>query len=1341
MGGVRPALHLNLNSAALSAAEDIPMPTDPDDKTYNGLEQDITGESWYTDNATAFDSTTHCQIKYKKGSQLLTSKPKDAGTYTAEIRFITDKYFFDGNASTKTKTVTYTIKPKELNADFSLDSNGEPKLTVYSGLCGSDTQADLNETIKFYDSSNNEVAKTALSKNTTYQAEITLGNANYTLPSSVTRIDYEPPAGRVKASWLSASADYIGSQQTFDLIFEGGEPGQTVATAALKGTYDSTVEQTGPREFKATNAGTYTVTLSLTNKDEYVWDSTNSTDDIDLQFKIDPITVKMYIPSFTPPNWAVTQGYKAKANVELPALKSGTGDTLTVYLSAFFSGNSIRNLCAIDLDTDTHSIEYELDTDTLPVKTYDLGIVYDDPTAANSKNYVVVLDKSYSFTVKQPSENGGLIWRLMQGSSFVSSQADPADIDTTTFSKKITYNGKSYTFVINADGLGYEVDTDYNSNGFLNGYKTVAKGKTASLTNVTNAGEYVTTVHLKNDEGEKDFYIEWKIDKVKFDLSKVSWLEDGKISYSERGMTIDIDPETLPEGLIPHVDSITPTAVGQTGTATVTFTVSDTANYEVPVEGDKNSYTFKASTASPAFEWEKEWEVVPTVIPVKWTTGMITVDGKKVSVKSLGDEYAPYLKYVYYETDASGHVPEGATPLNEPEIEEGVAKHYVAEVTIKSNFDGNYVLQGNVTSARSPVFEAGKNITVVQLAAKKTSYPYNNQPVEFQYDITQGAITSSAFEIVYYKGLVKQANPPKDVGTYRAQIKLKSAYEEDYYIDGDSTFEFTIDKAVIKIDWDNGSLPPALKVKGDQALCITYEYTDSSGDTVGFSTLRTTPGTYSVRAVIKSASQKNYIFDNDNTETEWKTFELTQADIESGSVSDPNDPDGNKQYVEFKLASPSGTKGTAPQVTNKAGLAFGSDYTVQYFKDGEPASNFSASGTYQVKITLSAENANKYILIGDTLEYTIVEGDGTGFGTTTPNGQNGGGNGDNPSNWTVEDILPIILSGVSLVLIVVFAVMSLNSASAAKEAKAKTKKLATMTYSFAPASLLMLFGLSYTNWWIIAGVLMGVALIMAIVAFMLKGKKKKAFAALEEEQLRVADEKEYAKEEKAREDQIRRDNEMRMMFASMQQNYQQPQIDFNALQDSMQNMITSTVQALLPGLQQLQALPPASSDASVYVMPNPEADALRAQLAAQEERMAQQQDLLNQILENQQNYVMPLYEEEVQDDTSWLGNSEEVISLEESYGALSDGGKRAYYEIGSYIMNKPRTSQNDGRYAVLFKYRGRTIFKLAIKDDAPVLYYPAGGGRSEIRISDDSALSLAKSIIDRQTARIDSELN
>ena len=89
-----------------------------------------------------------------------------------------------------------------------------------------------------------------------------------------------------------------------------------------------------------------------------------------------------------------------------------------------------------------------------------------------------------------------------------------------------------------------------------------------------------------------------------------------------------------------------------------------------------------------------------------------------------------------------------------------------------------------------------------------------------------------------------------------------------------------------------------------------------------------------------------------------------------------------------------------------------------------------------------------------------------------------------------------------------------------------------------------------------------------------------------------------------------------------------------------------------------------------------------------------------------------------------------------------DEAKRSYYEIGSYIMSKPRVNQNDGKYAVLFKYRGKTLFKLCIKDDAPVLFYMTESGAKEaLRLADSATLSAAKAVIDQCVMRRDRELS
>ncbi len=396
------------------------------------------------------------------------------------------------------------------------------------------------------------------------------------------------------------------------------------------------------------------------------------------------------------------------------------------------------------------------------------------------------------------------------------------------------------------------------------------------------------------------------------------------------------------------------------------------------------------------------------------------------------------------------------------------------------------------------------------------------------------------------------------------------------------------------------------------------------------------------------------------------------------------------------------------------------DYIISYTGDYDKS---KWAGQYNVTAVITAVNGTQLRLREGQISYVIRTSNGEGRPPVEP--EEPDQPIDPPSENTIGAIPQMIISGVSLVLILVFTIMTLNYASVAKNARRKAKKLAQMTYSFSPLGLLALglFGLTEMNWWIIAGALMGVALFMAIMMFVFRGKSKKALLMLEEEQDRIEEEKEMARmdrEAQMREEQQRRDNEFKMMFAAMQQNYQQPQMQY----DDMRSLLAETVTALLPGLQQQQAaLPPAQS----------ENDELRAQVA-------QQQEMINQLMQQQaaaaqapaSGYAEPAanyYEED--DGASVFGNDGESVSLEELYGKLSDDAKRLYYEIGGYIMSKPETMQNDGKYAVLFKYRGKTLFKLCIKNDMPVLYYALGNGsKSEVPISDPSALEMAKNIVD-----------
>ena len=1347
--GVRPALHLNLSKAWENAAIELEVP-EKVTKEYNGETQYFSkdNESWY--DPAVFENINYGLVTYTDPATNNIATPKDVGSYKVTFELKSSKYTWkDGDKTNRKREVILDITKKTLSVEFRIDTTTQmPTLALAPGESpypqDSASQGDFELVIHYYATDGTDMGtdSSVLKKGVQYQAVAEFGGkrgTNYQ-PDFTSPLTFTNPATRVGASFVPSTQVYNGQTRNFMLILTGGAP----VTATLKEDYGEDVKKETNTRFSAVNAGKYEVVLSLDNKDDYVWASTGRTDDITVYFEVTPLTKQLTILTY---NSTITGGNTTTASIEMPPLLSGT---LRVVVGAYYMGTCFENLCAIDLSTaPTHSQVFTLETASLASNlTYELGIDYDDPDDVNAKNYKIEFVQTYSLTVKEPSLTGGVNWRLMSDGAVIGNQADPAESNSATYGSKITYSGKYYYFTINATGIGYSgVDTDYNENGFTDGYKTVkASAPSVALPSVQvkDAGTYITYVHLKNDEGEAIYSIQYTIDKAMFDLSGVRWLpKDGKIAFSAK-MSIVIDPETLPEGLnVQDYDgSHSATEVGQSGQAIVIFGVSDPNNYVIPVSSDSTSYIFTENDGLSDFEWAKDWEVVPAEIPVNWTVGTVTASGnKKVNAKVLAGGYDAYLDYVYYESDGRGNVAEGATPISELEIVEGTVKYYVAEVSIKANFVGRYVLEEG-KSIRSGVFEIGHTLTAVQLAARKTVYVYWGNAVTFQFKVTQGTITDDAFEITYYKGTLRQVNPPKDVGSYTAQISLKSEYANDYYIDGITSFEYKIERAVIAIDWNNGTKPPALKITQDQKACISYEYIDSAGNTLGFSGL--TKGAYKVRAVIKSASTKNYIFDNDLTYTDWVEFTVTGSDTltdpdDSNLYDPPSDPNVTKILVTIY---PDGN--TSAKFSNSENLDPSVYFNIRYYSLDEGRYLGAGEvpnvvgGRYRVEVTLKDAYVNKYELTGNSFTFTLSEN----ADDITPPPDDG--TGDNPSDGTIISYLPLILSGISLILIVVFLVLTMNNLSAAKEARAKAKKLATMSYSFAPAGLLgIVLGLSETNWWIIAGVRMGLARIMGIVAFMSKGKKRKALLALEEEQERIAEEKELAREEKemAREaERDRRDNEMRMMFASMQQGaYGQQQV----YDDShIQNLIASTVSALLPAMQQQMALPPAQ-DPNVYAsQPDYAARAENEELRAQ---LAKQQELLNQLLQNQQAQQATineaLYEDpEPVDDISWLGENDEMISLEESYGALSDEGKRAYYEIGSYIMNKPRTSQNDGKYAVLFKYRGRTIFKLAIKDDAPVLYYPLNGGRGEVRVMDAPSLETAKSMIDRTVMSFDSQM-
>ena len=788
---------------------------------------------------------------------------------------------------------------------------------------------------------------------------------------------------------------------------------------------------------------------------------------------------------------------------------------------------------------------------------------------------------------------------------------------------------------------------------------------------------------------------------------------------------------------IPQIKSVTYEYVDDSGATIDASNVIALGNYTVIAHFTTTNADYKAEDISATLSIIPQ----PIELSVTWDKTEFVYNGKVQVPKPTFTDSDGYEVEVSYQLTGD---------YDAIDAKDG---HYSVTVELE---DLGYAIMGLQGTVRFTISKA-----TVKIPTQTTPFDYKGA----EYDLNN---LSEAEYATYFDGFdpnlmtAEMGATGKNAGKYTASVTLKNPTCAEWESGGSGRLNMSweIKRARLTVNWSGSEFVLNNSVQVPQVDYFWQLYgedkevfdkekdIDYSGDTNAIEV-----GNYTITVILRSDAEWTRNYELDETKS-WSFVIVPSLGLQVVTVEWIGDVlftfNGSVQRPEYKITNNSGADIT--------------DEVRNYISYNDEALSSKWAGDYEATLSLNAAGRDKYFLRGKTsCNYTISKDkDGNG---ADPNGENplppGGGDNGNDNTITGLPLWQLIVGGVSALLFVVCTLKSFGEYGKAKAAKREAKELAAQSYavnySFAPLPLLAMgagvkfLGLEETPWTVIALVAAGLFLVSAVMLFMMTKKRKAAELLLKREQARIAEEKEYAREE----EQQRRDNELRMMFAAMQQGgyQQQPMYD----DSHIQNLIASTVSALLPAVQQQMALPPAQ-DPNMYAQsqsplgygaPNSEAEALRAQMAAQEERMArqqeqmaaqmaQQQELINQLIQNQ---AAPAYEEEIEDDVSWLGENDEMISLEESYGALSDEGKRAYYEIGSYIMNKPRTSQNDGRYAVLFKYRGKTVFKLCIKDDAPVLYYPLNGGRGEVRIADPASLGTAKSMIDRCVSAVDNELN
>ncbi len=450
------------------------------------------------------------------------------------------------------------------------------------------------------------------------------------------------------------------------------------------------------------------------------------------------------------------------------------------------------------------------------------------------------------------------------------------------------------------------------------------------------------------------------------------------------------------------------------------------------------------------------------------------------------------------------------------------------------------------------------------------------------------------------------------------------------------------------------------------------------------------------------------------------------------------------------------------------------EYTY-YDEDGRAlsAESLKTGESYTVVARVKPEYLNYFTL-----------GTGTEATTTFEYHKAGEATGDNPQPVVASElpVWQITVTAISILFFAIFAVMALNYSSNARKTERKTKKLQRISYSsvaFLP--LLMVrewLGMGETGWTAVALSSLGVALLMCAVMIGFRKKNLRVTEEFEEEQRRVEDEKAAFEEAQRREENRRRDEEMHMMFAGLQSNY-------SAMANDMHNMLEGSMQQMLGAVNEAvsAALPPAQEQYYDNMLPSgydtEEYNELRSTVAKKADTlnmlMNEQQSLgyavetesyneicrlideadqnvntegydeyeaLRQIVERQDMMIESMMAERKlyqRGSATPEGDADgERILIADAFNELSEDEQMLYYTVTNYIMGVPEMDEVDGKYAVVFKYRGNTIFMIYIRDGAPYLCYMLDNGvQAEIRLEDNISLEDAKEVIDTCLARED----
>ncbi|MDE6606059.1 MAG: hypothetical protein K2K85_08605 [Clostridia bacterium] len=429
----------------------------------------------------------------------------------------------------------------------------------------------------------------------------------------------------------------------------------------------------------------------------------------------------------------------------------------------------------------------------------------------------------------------------------------------------------------------------------------------------------------------------------------------------------------------------------------------------------------------------------------------------------------------------------------------------------------------------------------------------------------------------------------KEVDTYRAMIALKDTINcswADKSI-ASKQVEWKIEPAILYVSWDkwefvsDGESAYAPKINGLMGLAsgdtfdydtdFVYKIYDEEGNLMDVSQVSEI-GSYRIVASF-NGDVKNYTLDS--TSKEWyfvvvPKSGMTVLTIEWGETQFLYD--GGVHYPTFTVKDSNG-KDVTEEISSMLKFSDG------YRKEKE-------LGTYSVKVTLSGEAAEEYFIrSGATVKYKIVDENGYAPDEEeTANRDKEDKDGDKDGSGidfdsileAVKEYWQAIVSGICIILIIAF----LSKTASYESRRKRANKTANERYKSYYAGAVGLFGWASSSWTIIACVFIALTVASLVIMLIAKSRCRKAEDSLayskEDFERNQMDIEYRRREEEARQ----RDENMRMMFMSMmggnngnmgqgmsQGGYMGGGYKIGA--EEIRGIISDTVTALLPGVQQL----------------------------------------------------------------------------------------------------------------------------------------------------------------------------